>query len=165
MWLVTAKSHTLFNRYMSLITQDVQNQVIIDIQERKLLQRNLNAYSFLPVSTYRSGWWWPKKSLFFLDGVNAQLAVFLGVLLRDNMLMVAFRSSRCNIVYNRLATGLSVMFMFHFGKGVTVFNFLRFLSSCLFSWLAFNPQFRLAGIEDTFWTLIAIPFKVGLNNS
>ena len=73
-----------------------------------------------------------KNHCFFLDGVNAQLAMFLGVLLRDNKLMLAFRSSRCNI-YNRLATGLSVMFMFHFGKGVTVFNFLRFLSSCLFS--------------------------------
>ena len=77
-------------------------------------------------------------TVFFSDVVNSTYYV-LSALLRHNLLMGAFRSSVCNI-YNRLISVRLVntydwiaMFMFNFGKGVTFFGFLHFLSPYLFA--------------------------------
>ena len=60
-----------------------------------------------------------------------------------------------------------------FGKGVTVFGFLRFLSFYLFACVATDCSTQRGvawhglawrGVEDAYQTLKAIPFKVGVNS-
>ena len=102
-----------------------------------------------------------KKFLVILVYVRLSICC---VLLRDKLLMGAFRSSRCNI--NRLVNEYIVntcdwiaTSMFHFGKCVTVFGFRRFLSSCLLLCVATDRSTQSIGRQT------AIQFKLLVKNS
>ena len=86
------------------------------------------------------------------------------------LINVCFLLMRCN-TYKRVIVKICdwiFMSIFHFRKDVTVFGFLRFLSSYLFicirrNW-PFNSACRVIVVEDKYQTLAAIPFKVEINS-
>ena len=112
-------------------------QGIIDIQKWKLLQRNHNEQTLCgcQLTALVSG---DKIVAGFSRTLSMLNFCVLGALLRENLLMGAFRSS-CRNIYNKLVNVCivstydpAVMFLFDFGIRVTFFGFLRILSSYLF---------------------------------
>ena len=93
--------------------------------------------------------------------------------LRDNMLMGAFRSCVVTYIidlltraYWRLALDLHV-YVPPLKRRLLLWLslFLTVLFICMCRNWSFNPMCRTTGVEDTNWSLTAIPFKVGVNNS
>ena len=120
---------------------------------------------------YRSGWWKLEKSLdFFERCLCSTCNGFRGFAARQ-LVDGSLCSSSCNI--HRLVNECIdqtcdwiIKLMFHFEKGVTVFGFHRF-SSFIYVWRnwSFKPPYRTTGVEVIYWTLTAVLFKAGANNS
>ena len=111
-----------------------------------------------------------KKSLVILIFVKPSSC---WVLLRDNMLMDAFRL--CIITYTidllthafpRLATRLSCLCpLWKIRRCLRLSSLLIALFICICRVWSFYPACRTTGVENTYWLLTGFPFKLGVNNS
>ena len=93
-----------------------------------------------------------KDFWFFSDVVNAQLAVFWVICCGTTCWMGAFHSSHCH-KHNRHVNACIVK---TYGW-IVMFRRLIYLMC--------RPVRRTTRVEDTYWTLTAISFKVRVNNS
>ena len=89
----------------------------------------------------------------------------LGALLLDNLLVVAFRQP-CNNIYPRPVNMYTIntddwmgLFIFHFGKGVTLFVFYCFLPSHLVACVAIFVETRVQDDRCCKHTHRALTFK------
>ena len=157
---------------MSRQLQTHKGILIIDIQGWKLLQRNLNKQisAGANVLTWLAA---TKKSQKFLGCCHFSTCCILGALQWDNMLMGTFRSSRCDI-YNRLVNACVVKTCYwivmpmYYLKKYHFFGFSSFLIVlfiCMRRGWSFSPANRTTGVEHTYRTLTAIPFKLEVDNS